>query len=195
MTLIAGRRGRIFLARSQPEGAYRALDDLRKHGSVKAIGVGINEADVAADFLRAGDFDCVMLAGRYTLLDQSALDVFMPLAKSRGVDVFMAAVFNSGVLAKPTAKDVTYDYAVASDEIVGRARRIAAICGEFNVPIQAAAIQFPQGYPAVKTVVLGMSKPDRIRQNLNWFSMKIPSALWDRLKEERLIREDAPSPA
>src|SRR5215831_736433 len=161
MTLIAGRRGRIFLARSQPEGAYRALDDLRKHGSVKAIGVGINEADVAADFLRAGDFDCVMLAGRYTLLDQSALDVFMPLAKSRGVDVFMAAVFNSGVLAKPTAKDVTYDYAVASDEIVGRARRIAAICGEFNVPIQAAAIQFPQGYPAVKTVVLGMSKPDR----------------------------------
>jgi aryl-alcohol dehydrogenase-like predicted oxidoreductase len=86
------------------EGAYRALDDLRKHGSVKAIGVGINEADVAADFLRAGDFDCVMLAGRYTLLDQSALDVFMPLAKSRGVDVFMAAVFNSGVLAKPTAK-------------------------------------------------------------------------------------------
>jgi D-threo-aldose 1-dehydrogenase len=177
------------------EGAYRALDDLRKHGSVKAIGVGINEADVAADFLRAGDFDCVMLAGRYTLLDQSALDVFMPLAKSRGVDVFMAAVFNSGVLAKPTAKDVTYDYAVASDEIVGRARRIAAICGEFNVPIQAAAIQFPRGYPAVKTVVLGMSKPDRIRQNLNWFSMKIPSALWDRLKEERLIREDAPSPA
>ena len=170
------------------EGAYRALDELRRHGHVKAIGVGLNEADVASDFLRAGDFDCIMLAGRYTLLDQSALDEFLPLAQSRGVDVFMAGVFNSGVLAKPNMKDVTYDYAAAPDEIVARARRIAAICNEFNVPLQAAAIQFPRGHAAVKTVVLGMSKPDRIRQNMGWFSMKIPPALWSRLKAERLIR-------
>jgi D-threo-aldose 1-dehydrogenase len=177
------------------EGAYRALDELRQHGHVKAIGVGINEADVAADFLRAGDFDCIMLAGRYTLLDQSALDVFLPLAQSRGVDVFMAGIFNSGVLAKPDLKNVTYDYAVAPDVIVARAKRIAAICGEFGVPLQAAAIQFPRGHPAVKTVVLGMSKPERIRQNLGWFSIEIPSALWSRLKEVRLIREDTPLPA
>ena len=177
------------------EGAYRALDELRRHGHVKAIGVGINEADVAAEFIRAGNFDCIMLAGRYTLLDQSALDVFLPLAQSRGVDVFMAGIFNSGVLAKPNAKGVTYDYAVASDEIVGRAKRIAAICGEFDVPLQAAAIQFPRGHSAVKTVVLGMSKPERIRQNLDWFSMKIPPTLWNWLKEEQLIRDDAPLPA
>jgi D-threo-aldose 1-dehydrogenase len=177
------------------EGAYRALDELRRQGYVKAIGVGINESDVASDFIRAGDFDCIMLAGRYTLLDQSALDEFLPLAQSRGVDVLMAGVFNSGVLARPNAKDVTYDYAVAPDEIVSRAKRIAAICDEFNVPLQAAAIQFPRGHVVVKTVVLGMSKPDRVRQNMSWFSMKIPSALWSRLKAERLIREDAPLPA
>jgi D-threo-aldose 1-dehydrogenase len=177
------------------EGAYRALDELRRQGHVKAIGVGVNEADAASDFLRAGDFDCVMLAGRYTLLDQSALDAFLPLAQSRGVDVFMAGVFNSGVLAKPNMKDPTYDYAAAPDEIVARARRIAAICNEFDVPLQAAAIQFPRGHAAVKTVVLGMSKPDRIRQNMGWLSMRIPSALWSRLKAERLIRADAPLPA
>jgi D-threo-aldose 1-dehydrogenase len=177
------------------EGAYWALDELRRHGHVKAIGVGVNEADVASDFIRAGDFDCIMLAGRYTLLDQSALDEFLPLAASRGVDVFMAGVFNSGVLARPEARGVTYDYAAASDEIVSRARRIAAICEEFKVPLQAAAIQFPRGHAAVRTVVLGMSKPDRIQQNMNWFSMTIPPALWTRLKAERLIREDAPLPA
>jgi D-threo-aldose 1-dehydrogenase len=184
---------RVFAAAM--EGAYRALDELRRHGHVKAIGVGMNEADVGSDFIRAGDFDCIMLAGRYTLLDQSALDEFLPLAESRGVDVFMAGVFNSGVLARPYAKDVTYDYAVASEEVVSRAKRIAAICEEFKVPLQAAAIQFPRGHKAVRTVVLGMSKPERIRQNMNWFSMTIPSALWTRLKAERLIREDAPLPA
>ena len=177
------------------DGAYRALDDLRRHGHVKAIGVGINEADVASKFIRAGDFDCIMLAGRYTLLDQSALDEFLPLAQSRGVDVLMGGVFNSGALARPNMKGVTYDYAVAPDEIVARAKRIAAICDEFNVPLQAAAIQFPRGHAAVKTVVLGMSSPDRVRQNMEWFSLKIPPALWSRLKAERLIREDAPLPA
>jgi len=116
------------------------------------------------------------------------------VAQSRGVDVPMAGIFNSGVLAKPNMKDVTYDYATAPDEIVARAQRIAAICNEFNVPLQAAAIQFPRGHAAVKTVVLGMSKPDRIHQNMNWFSMKIPPALWDRLKAEGLIRKDAPAP-
>jgi D-threo-aldose 1-dehydrogenase len=177
------------------EGAYRALDELRRHGYVRAIGAGVNEADIAADFIRAGNFDCIMLAGRYTLLDQSALDVFLPLAQARGVDVFMAGIFNSGVLAKPNMKDVTYDYAVASDEIVARAKRIAAVCSEFGVPLQAAAIQFPRGHAAVKTVVLGMSKPERIRQNLSGFSMEIPPDLWRRLKDERLIRHDAPLPA
>jgi D-threo-aldose 1-dehydrogenase len=183
---------RIFAAAM--DGAYRALDELRGAGHVHAIGVGVNEADVAADFILAGTFDCIMLAGRYTLLDQSALDVFLPLAESRGIDVFMVGVFNSGILAKPTQPRPTYDYVEAPPEIVHRANRIAAICSEYRVPIQAAAIQFPRGHPAVKTIVLGMSKPDRIRQNLAWASMEIPTAMWERLKAEGLIRADAPLP-
>jgi len=165
------------------------------HGRVKAIGDGINEADVAADFIRAGNFDCIMPAGRHTLLDQSARDVFLRLAQSRGVDVFMAGAFNSGVLAKPNAEGVTYDCAVAPGEIVGRAKRIAAICSEFDAPLQTAAIQFPCGRSAAKTVALGMSKPERIRQKFGWLSMKVPPALRSRLKQERLIRDDAPLPA
>jgi D-threo-aldose 1-dehydrogenase len=176
------------------EGAYRALDELRQHSHVKAIGFGVNEADIATDFFRASDFDCALLAGRYTLLDQRALDDFLPLAQSRGVDVFVGGVFNSGVLAAPTLKGVTYDYAAASDEILKRARRIAEVCGEFGVPLPAAAIHFSRSHPAVKTLLLGMNTPERVRQNFEWFSMANPSALWTRLKDERLIRKDAPTP-
>ena len=175
------------------DGAYRALAELRAAGHVKAIGVGVNEADVAADFVRAGDFDCVMLAGRYTLLDQVALDVFLPLAESRGVEVFAAAVFNSGILARmPPYRTAMYDYAEATDEVVDRATRIAAICTRHGVPLQAAAVQFPLGHPAVKTVVLGWSVPEHVGQSLAWLDMAIPPALWEELKAERLIRHDAP---
>jgi D-threo-aldose 1-dehydrogenase len=174
------------------EGAYRALDELRRNGHVKAIGAGVNESEVAADFLRAGDFDCILLAGRYTLLDQRALNELLPLAQARGVDVLIAGVFNSGVLAAPALRGVTYDYAAAPSDILARARRIAEICGEFGVPLPAAAIQFSRGHPAVKTVVLGMNSPEEVRRNFEWFSMAIPPALWGRLKQEGLIRKDAP---
>jgi D-threo-aldose 1-dehydrogenase len=135
-----GNFPRMFAAAM--DGAYRALDGLRRQGHVGAIGFGVNEADIASDFLRAGDFDCALLAGRYTLLDQSALDEFLPLARSRGVDVLMGGVFNSGVLAAPTRRNVTYDYTAASDDVLKRARRIAALCGEFGAPLPAAAIHF-----------------------------------------------------
>jgi D-threo-aldose 1-dehydrogenase len=178
------------------QGAYRALDELRRAGHVKAIGVGINEQDVAADFVRAGEFDCVMLAGRYTQLDQRALDDFLPLALSRGVDVFVAGVFNSGILAQtPPYHRPTYDYADASPEIVQRATRIAEICAAHGVPVQAAAVKFPLGHPAVKTVVLGMSNPAHVRQTLAWFGVEVPVALWEQLKDEGLLRRDAPIPS
>jgi D-threo-aldose 1-dehydrogenase len=177
------------------EGAYRALDELRRAGHIKAIGVGLNEADVAADFVRAGEFDCVMLAGRYTLLDQGALDDFFPLALSRGVDVFAVGVFNSGILAQtPPYRRPTYDYADASPEIVRRATRIAEICAAHGVPIQAAAVKFPLGHPVVRTVVLGMSTPDHVRQTLAWFADEVPGALWEQLKDEGLLRRDSPIP-
>ena len=176
-------------------GAYRALAELRQAGHVKAIGVGVNDCDVAADFVRAGDFDCVMLAGRYTLLDQRALDEFLPLAFERGVQVIAAGVFNSGILAQaPPYRQAMFNYAEAAPEIVERATRVAEICALHGVAPQAAAVQFPLGHPAISTVVLGMSKPEHVRQTLNWCAAEIPHALWEQLRQEGVLRPDAPLP-
>jgi len=177
------------------EGAYRALDELRRGGTVKAIGVGVNEPDIAADFVRAGDFDCIMLAGRYTLLDQQALDDFLPLATARGIQVIAAGVFNSGILAQtPPYHQPIYDYAAAAPEIVQRATRVAEICALHGVAPQAAAVQFPLGHPTIRTVVLGMSRPEHVRQTLKWLDTDIPPALWEQLRQEKLLRLDAPLP-
>jgi len=178
-------------------GAYRALDELRSAGHVGAIGVGVNEADVAAEFVRAGRFDCVLLAGRYSLLDQTALDDFLPLALARGVDVVVAGVFNSGILAtvagRPDAKAM-YDYAEAPPAIVGRARRLASLCARFDVALPAAALRFPFGHAAVRTVLVGMSKPEQVRQNLAWLAAPVPAALWAQMKDEELLPENVPLP-
>lgn len=175
-------------------GAYRALDELRRHGHVKAIGFGVNEADVAADFLRSGSFDCALLAGRYTLLDQSALDDVLPLAASQKVAVIAAGVYNSGILAQtPPYRRPTYDYAAAEPEIVARATRIAAICARHGVAPQAAAIRFPRMHPAIRTVVLGMNEPAQVKQALAWFEAPIPAALWAELKDQGLLRREAPT--
>jgi D-threo-aldose 1-dehydrogenase len=177
-------------------GAYRALAELRQAGHVKAIGVGVNDCDVAADFVRAGDFDCVMLAGRYTLLQQPALDEFLPLAVERGVQVIAVGVFNSGILAQaPPYRQAMYDYADATPEIVQRATRIAGICARHGVAPQAAAVQFPLGHPAISTVVLGLSKTEHVHQSLDWVAADIPHALWEELRQDGLLRPDAPLPA
>jgi D-threo-aldose 1-dehydrogenase len=175
------------------DGAYRALDELRRSGDVKAIGAGINEADVAADLITACDLDCLMLAGRYTLLEQPALDRFLPLAIERNVDVVVAGVFNSGILAKGPGAGGSYDYGQAPPEIVRRVERIAAVCAEFGVSMPAAAVQFPFGHPAIKTVVLGMSRLKTVRQNMALFQEKIPPELWGRLKELGLLASNTPT--
>lgn len=177
------------------DGAYRALDELRRSGEVRAIGVGLNEADVAADLIRACDLDCVMLAGRYTLLEQGALADFLPEAEKRGVDVVCVGVFNSGILVKPPEKGGNYDYGAAPPAIVDRAARIAAVCAEFDVPMPAAALQFPYGHPAVKSVVVGMSRRKAVPQNVAWAKTVIPAGLWARLREVGLLAPDTPTPA
>ncbi len=178
------------------KGAYLALDELRRTGFVKLIGVGVNEQDVAADFIRSGDFDCVMLAGRYTLLDQGSLDDFLPLAVSRNVQVIGAGIFNSGILAQtPPYRQAKFDYADAGPEIIAKANRIADVCARHGVLPQAAATQFPLGHPAVTSVVLGLSKADHVAHSLEWVAADIPAALWDELKQEKLLRDDAPVPS
>jgi D-threo-aldose 1-dehydrogenase len=178
--------------RAAVDGGFRALDELRRSGDIGAVGIGLNEADVAADLVRALDLDTVMLAGRYTLLEQPALAEFLPEAARRGVDVVAVGVFNSGILVKPEGG--SYDYGAAPDALVARARAIAAVCAEFGVEMPAAALQFPFGHPAVKAVVVGMSRLKAVAQNKAWFDATIPPGLWQRLKETGLLAADAPTP-
>ena len=173
-------------------GAHRALSDLRAAGVIKAFGVGVNDWSILLRFAADGDFDCFMLAGRYTLLDHTALDTFMPEMERRGIAVLMAAPFNSGILATGAKDGATFFYAEAEAEIKDRTRRIEAVCARHGVALAAAALQFPLHHPAVASVVTGMRNAAEARANLAHCRADIPAAFWEALKGEGLIARDAP---
>ena len=177
------------------DGAYRALDQLRSEGVVRAIGVGVKGADVCARFARAGDFDCFMLAGGYTLLEHAALDDFLPLCVAQRRAVIIASPFNSGILATGATAGATYFYQAAPPEIVERTRRLEAVCRRHRVPLGAAALQFSLGHPAVVSAVCGYRSQSEVDTNIDWAALPIPAALWDELKAERLLPAHAPSPS
>ncbi len=177
------------------DGAYRALADLRAEGVIGAIGAGVNESAVCARFARAGDFDCMMLAGRYTLLEQGALDDFLPLAERRGIAVLLAGVFNSGILATGPRAHAKYDYGDAGPDILARAARIEAVCREHRTALPHAALQFGLAHPAVASIVVGAVSPAEVARNLAGVGTPIPDALWTDLKTAGLIRPDAPTPS
>jgi D-threo-aldose 1-dehydrogenase len=174
--------------------AYPALEELRSQGLVKAIGAGMNQSAMLADFARHTDVDVLLVAGRYTLLDQSALDDLLPACVDRNVAVVAGGVFNSGLLAgrvpSPTAH---FDYRTASPKLVDRARRIAAICERHGTTLPAAALAFPLAHPAVVSVCIGANSPEQVAQNASLRSEVVPGALWADLKEEGLLRPDAPT--
>jgi D-threo-aldose 1-dehydrogenase len=173
-------------------GAYRALERLRGERVVGAIGVGMNQAELLCRFAHEGDFDCFLLAGRYTLLDTLALRELLPLCEERGIAVLAGGVFNSGILADPAAG--TYDYAPAPLGVVERARRIAAVCARWDVPLQAAAVQFPLGHPAVASVLVGCRSQAELEEDARLFETAIPAGLWEELRAEGLLPEEAPVP-
>lgn len=176
-------------------GAYRALERLRADGTVRAIGVGLNEAEMCARFARAGDFDTMLLAGRYSLLEQGALDDFLPLAREKGIAVLLGGVFNSGILATGPVEEALYNYRPAPPEIRERTRRIEAVCREHGVALPVAAARFPLGHPAIASVVLGMVSPDEVARNVAAFETPVPPGLWRDLVAAGLLRADAPLPA
>ncbi len=175
-------------------GAYRALDQLRTEGVISAVGAGMNQAEMLARFAREADFDCFLLAGRYTLLDQIAFQDLLPTCLERGVAVIAAGVFNSGILGDPKP-GAHYNYEEAPVELVQKAQRLRAVCERHGVPIRAAAIQFPLGHPAVQTVVVGCRSIEQLEDCVRMFETEIPSALWEELKAERLLPEEVPTPA
>jgi D-threo-aldose 1-dehydrogenase len=174
-------------------GAYRALHELRAQGVVRAIGAGMNQAEMLARLARETDLDCFLVAGRYTLLDQVALSKLLPLCEERGIAVLIGGVFNSGILADP-ARGATFNYRPAPEEWLERAQRIAAVCQRWKVPLKAAALQFPTGHPAVASILIGCRSPEEVDENVRMFELDLPGALWSELKAEGLLPANAPAP-
>jgi D-threo-aldose 1-dehydrogenase len=174
---------------------YAALEELRTAGMVGAIGAGMNQSKMLADLVRETDVDVVMLAGRYTLLEQSALDDLLPLCCERRVAVVAAGVFNSGLLARacPTG-DAKYDYGDAARELVERAQAIARICGRHGTTLPAAALAFPLAHRAIASVCIGARSAAQMRRNAALHGEAIAPDLWSELKAEGLLRKDAPVP-
>lgn len=177
------------------DGAYRALAKLREQGAIKGIGIGVNEADMCARFAQAGDFDVMMLAGRYTLIEQGALDTFLPMAVEKNIAILVAGTFNSGILATGPVPGALYNYKPAPPEIIERVKKIEAVCRAHNVALPHAAMQFPLAHPANASIVLGAVSPSEVQRNLAGLTAKIPAALWSDLKKEGLIVAHAPVPA
>ena len=159
------------------DGAYPALAGLRADGTVGAIGVGVNSASLAEWFVTRCDLDCVLVAGRYTLLDDAAARSLFPLCLARGVAVLAAGVFNSGILAGGDR----YDYALAPPGVLARARDIAEVCARYEVPVAAAALRYVLRHPAVTAAVVGARTPEEIRADAGYLSLDIPDALWNDL--------------
>lgn len=175
---------------------YPALADLRSEGMVGAIGAGMYHAARLTTLVRETDVDVVMLAGRYTLLEQLALDDLLPACAERGVSVLAAAVFNSGVLAEPRPADgARFDYAPASPELLQRAHDIADVCEAHGVTLPQAAIAFPLAHPVVAGVVVGMRSAEEVRRNVASFRADVPAQVWADLRGEGLLDERAPVPA
>jgi D-threo-aldose 1-dehydrogenase len=174
-------------------GAHKALSELRDAGAIKAFGVGVNDWSILLRFAADGDFDCFMLAGRYTLLDHTALDTFMPDCQRRGISVLMAAPFNSGILATGARDGATFFYVEADAGIKDRTRRIEAVCERHGVALAAAALQFPLHHPAVASVVTGMRSAGEATANLAHCRAPIPQAFWDELKMLDLMDRNAPT--
>ncbi|WP_239513838.1 aldo/keto reductase [Streptosporangium sp. 'caverna'] len=166
--------------------AYPALAELRDQGVVKAVGVGMNQAGMLAAFVRETEVDLVMLAGRYTLLDQSGAGELLPLCEERGVSVLAAGAFNSGLLATHDPAG-TYDYAPASAPLLAKARRIASVCERHDVTLPQAALAFPLRHPAIASVVVGARSAGEVIANAALVAESVPEALWADLVAEELI--------
>ena len=173
--------------------AYPALARLRDEGVIRAIGAGMNQSAMLERFAHEGDFDVFLLAGRYTLLDQEALGELLPLCVDRGIGILVGGVMNSGVLADPRPGS-RFNYQPAPPAIIERARRIAAVCQRHDVPLRAAAIQFPLAHPAVVSLIAGVRRIDHLDEYPELMRRPIPPHLWDDLRAEGLIPEAAPVP-
>ena len=176
-------------------GAYKAIQKLKEEKVIKAIGVGLNDADICAKFANEGDFDCMVLAGRYSLLEhESALNDFFPIVDKQNIGIILAGVFNSGILAKGIGDNVTYNYDKIPNHIRDKYIIVSEVCDRYNVPVPAAALQFSYANKLISSMILGMDRIEQIQQNISFFNHSIPDDLWKELIEKKIIDERCPTP-
>lgn len=174
-------------------GAFRALARLRSEGVIGAVGCGMNQAEMLARLAEEADFDCFLLAGRYTLLDQSGLTRLLPICAARGIAIIIGGVYNSGLLADPRP-GARFNYTPAPEHLVERARRLAAVCENHGTSLKAAAVQFPFGHSAVASVLVGCRTVAELEESLAAFEADVPAGLWSQLKAEGLLAAEVPTP-
>ncbi len=177
--------------RATIEGSYRALEELRSSGDVKAIGLGVNDAEPIAEALELGTWDVFLLAGRYTLLEQAAVHSLLPAVQRHGASIVIGGPFNSGILAGRE----TWNYSSAPPAIRARVNGLARVCAAHHVPLPAAALQFPMAHPTVVSTIPGPRLAAEFNEIVTWWNFPIPSALWRDLRTEKLIDEIAPAPS
>jgi D-threo-aldose 1-dehydrogenase len=175
------------------DGGYKALHQLRSEGVIDAIGLGVKKWEVCEDAMQYGTYDCFMLQGNYTLLEQPAFDEFMPRCVQQHISILIAGPFASGILATGAKRGAHFHHQQASKEILAKVKKIENLCEQYAVSLQAAAIQFPMKHPAIASVVIGTASPVSIKKNLGFAEEKIPSVFWEALKSEKIIPENAPT--
>jgi D-threo-aldose 1-dehydrogenase len=195
--LTHGDRHEITFRQLTDGGGFRALEQLRSSGAIRAFGLGVNETAICLEAMQHAHLDVILLAGRYTLLEQSALDALLPACVRSGTSLVVGAPYNSGILATGTRHGgvLNYDYGIAPQTVVDRVRRLETLCERHGVPLAAAALQFPLAHPQVASVIPGLSSPFHIERTLELFKTKIPGAFWHELKNQGLLHADAPIPA
>ena len=186
------RQPEVF--RAAMEGAYKALLSLREQGLVAAIGCGLNEWEACQMFAEAGDFDCFLLAGRYTLLEQKCIETFLPLCERRGIGIVLGGPYNSGILASGAVKGAWFDYAPATEQVLAKVAAIEQVCTRHQVSLKAAALQFPLQHPCVASVIPGTRSPAELTENLRMLRAPIPGDFWAELKSRGLMAREAPTP-
>ena len=175
-------------------GGWKALAELREAGIIKGIGAGFNSKESIPRYLDLFDIDFFLLAMRYTLLEQDVLDREFPACAERGVGIVIGSGYNSGILATGAVPGAMYNYAPAPPQVLERVAKMEAVCRRHNVPLPAAALQFPLGHPIVASIIPGAISTKQVEQNLAAFRHPIPADFWAELKHEKLIRPDAPTP-
>ncbi len=177
-------------------GGFQALQQLRTKGAIQAFGVAVNETAICLEAMKHARLDVILLAGRYTLLEQNALDALLPACVSSGTSIVIGGPYNSGILATGTRHGgvLRYDYEIAPQAVVDRVRRLETHCERHDVPLAAAALQFPLAHPQVASVIPGLGSPSHVSRALKQFSRNIPIAFWHDLKNDNLLRADAPIP-